>query len=66
MADTLDHALEICKLLKFSPRRDAIFNKIKQVITHCLASKLYCFKISHCAASNCDQGALDKLCAYEY
>ena len=33
MADTLDHALEICKLLKFSPRRDAIFNKIKQEIT---------------------------------
>ena len=29
MCDTLDHCLEICKLIKFSPRRDAIFNKIK-------------------------------------
>ena len=25
MSDVLDHALDICKLLKFSPRRDAIF-----------------------------------------
>lgn len=30
MADTLDRALEICK---FSPRRDAIFNKLEQEIT---------------------------------
>lgn len=33
MANTLDHALEICKLLKFSPRRDGIFEKLKQEIT---------------------------------
>ena len=33
MADTLDHALEIRKLLKFSPRRDAIFDKLKQETT---------------------------------
>ena len=32
-ADTLDYALEIRKLLKFSSRRDAIFNKLKQEIT---------------------------------
>ena len=32
MADTHDHALEICKLLKFYPRRDAIFDKLKQEI----------------------------------
>lgn len=32
MSDVLDHAMEICKLLKFSPRRDAIFNKIKAEI----------------------------------
>lgn len=30
MANTLDHALEICKLLKFSPRR---VEKLKQEIT---------------------------------
>ena len=33
MSDVLDHAMEICKLLKFSPRRDAIFNKIKAEIS---------------------------------
>jgi len=33
MANTLDHALEICKLLKLSPRRDGIFEKLKQEIT---------------------------------
>ena len=27
MSDTPDYYLEICKLIKFSPRRDAIFNK---------------------------------------
>lgn len=32
MADTRDHTFEICKLLKFSPRRDAIFDKLKQEI----------------------------------
>lgn len=30
MSDVLDHALEICKLLKFLPRRDAIFHKLKE------------------------------------
>ena len=31
MQDSLDHALnEICKLLKFSPQRDALFQKLKQ------------------------------------
>ena len=29
MADTLDHVLEVCKLLKFSPRRCAIFGRLK-------------------------------------
>ena len=33
MSDVLDHALEICKLLKFSPRRDAIFHKLKEEIS---------------------------------
>ena len=28
MCDALDVALEICKLLKYSPRRDAIFHKL--------------------------------------
>ena len=27
MSDVIDHALEICKLLKYSPRRDANFHK---------------------------------------
>ena len=29
LLSTLDHCLEICKLIKFSPRCDAIFNKLK-------------------------------------
>ena len=29
LSSTLDHCLEICKLIKFSPRCDAIFNKFK-------------------------------------
>ena len=33
MSNTLDHCLEICKLLKFSPRREAIFSKLKSPIT---------------------------------
>ena len=30
MQDSLDIVLEFCKLLKFSPRRDARFHKLKQ------------------------------------
>ena len=30
MSDTLDHCLEICRLIKASPRRDAIFSKLKE------------------------------------
>ena len=33
MSDVMDHALEICKLLKYSPRRDAIFHKLKEEIS---------------------------------
>ena len=33
MSDVLDHCLEICKLLKFSPRRDAIFCRLKEEMT---------------------------------
>ena len=33
MSDVIDHSLEICKLLKYSPRRDAIFHKLKEEIT---------------------------------
>ena len=33
MCDALDLALEICKLLKYSPRRDAIFYKLHQELT---------------------------------
>ena len=33
MCDALDVALEICKLLKYSPRRDAIFRKLHQELT---------------------------------
>ena len=33
MCDALDVALEICKLLKYSPRRDAIFHKLRQQLT---------------------------------
>ena len=33
MSDALDHSLEICKLIKFSPRRDAIFQKVKQELS---------------------------------
>ena len=33
MAHALDHCLEICNLLKYSPRRDAIFRRIKDEIT---------------------------------
>jgi len=33
MCDALDVALEICKLLKYSPRRDAIFQKLHQELT---------------------------------
>ena len=31
--DALDHAIEICKLLKFSPRRDALFQKLKNELS---------------------------------
>ena len=35
MPDVLDHVLEICKLLKFSPQRDAIFRKLKkELLSH--------------------------------
>lgn len=33
MSDVLDHALEVCKLLKFSPRRDGIFHKLKEELS---------------------------------
>ena len=33
MSDVLDHALEICKLLKFSPRKDAIFRNLKEELS---------------------------------
>ena len=33
MCDALDVALEICKLFKYSPRRDAIFHKFHQELT---------------------------------
>ena len=33
MSDVIDHALEVCKLLKYSPRREAIFHKLKEEIT---------------------------------
>ena len=33
MCDALDVALEICKLLKYSPRRDAFFHKLHQELT---------------------------------
>ena len=33
MSDVLDHSLEICKLLKYSPRRDAIFHKLKEAMS---------------------------------
>ena len=33
MCDALDLALEICKLLRYSPRRDAIFHKLHQEFT---------------------------------
>ena len=33
MCDALDIALKICKLLKYSPRRDAIFHKLHQKLT---------------------------------
>ena len=33
MSDVLDYALEICKLLKLSPRRDAIFHKLKEELS---------------------------------
>jgi len=33
MCDTLDVALEICKQLKYSPRRDTIFQKLHQELT---------------------------------
>ena len=33
MSDVMDHALEICKLLKYSPQRDAIFHKLKEEIS---------------------------------
>ena len=33
MSNALDHTLEICKLIKFSPRRDAIFNRVKEELT---------------------------------
>ena len=33
LSDTLDHSLEICKLFKYSPRRDAIFHKLHQELS---------------------------------
>ena len=33
LSDALDHSLEICKLLKYSPRRDAIFHKLHQELS---------------------------------
>ena len=33
MSNVLDHAQEICKLIKFSPRRDGIFQKLKDELT---------------------------------
>lgn len=33
LSSTLDHCLEICKLIKFSSRHDAIFTKIKAELT---------------------------------
>ena len=33
MSDVMDHALEISKLLKYSPQRDAIFHKLKEEIS---------------------------------
>lgn len=33
MCDALDVPLEICKLLKYSPRRDAMFHKFHQELT---------------------------------
>lgn len=33
LSSTLNHFLEICKLIKFSPRRGAIFTKIKATLT---------------------------------
>ena len=33
MSDALDHCLEICKLIKFSPRRDALFSKLKEELS---------------------------------
>ena len=33
MQDSLDIAIEICKLLKFSPQRDALFQKLKQELS---------------------------------
>ena len=33
MSNCLDHCLEICNLLKFSPRREASFSKLKSDIT---------------------------------
>ena len=33
MSDALDHSYEICKLLKYSPRRDAIFSKLKEAMS---------------------------------
>ena len=33
MSNALDHTLEICKLIKFSPRRDAILSRLKEELT---------------------------------
>ena len=33
LSDALDHSLEICKLLKYSPRRHAIFHKLHQELS---------------------------------
>ena len=32
-SDTLNHCLEICKLINASPRRDAIFSRLKDEMT---------------------------------
>jgi len=33
MSNALDHTLEICKLIKFSPIRNAIFSRLKEKLT---------------------------------
>ncbi len=43
MSDALDHSLKICKLIKFSPRRDALFKKLKEELSpHVLGLRTLC------------------------